>query len=73
MMKRQLRDSIQTKITQRESDYDKETKTRKWELSMKRKKKSLVEDNGPIDLERVRTMGKSDLAEQVGCGPPCFL
>ena len=32
------------KITQRESDYDKETETRKWESSMKRKKKSLVED-----------------------------
>ena len=29
---------------------------------MKRKKKSLVEDSGPTDLGRVRTMGKSDLA-----------
>ena len=29
---------------------------------MKRKKKSLVEDSGPTDLGRGRTMGKSDLA-----------
>ena len=51
MVKRQLRDSIREKnITQRESDYDKETETRKWESSMKRKKKSLVEDSGPSDL-----------------------
>ena len=50
------------KITQRESDYDKETETWKWESSMKRKKKSLVEDSGPTDLDRGRTMGKSDLA-----------
>ena len=28
---------------------------------MKRKKKSLVEDSGPTDLDRGRTMGKSDL------------
>ena len=61
-MKRQLRDSILKKtITQRESDYDKKTETRKWESS-KRKKKSLVEDNNPIYLEGVRTMGKSDSA-----------
>ena len=50
------------KITQRESDYNKETETRKWESSMKRKKKSLVEDCGPTDLGRGRTMGKVDLA-----------
>ena len=43
------------KMTQRESNYDKETETRKWESSMKRKKKSLVEDSGPTDLGRVRT------------------
>ena len=50
------------KITQRESDYDKETETRNWESSMKRKKKSLVEDSGHTDLDKGRTMGKSDLA-----------
>ena len=49
------------KKPQRESDYVKETETRKWESSMKRKKKYLVEDSGPTDLGRVRTMGKSDL------------
>ena len=70
MVKRQLRDSIQKKNTQRESDYDKETETRKWESSMKKKKKSLVEDSGPIDLERVRTMGKSDLAISQMLGQP---
>ena len=37
---------------------------------MKKKKKSLVEDNGPIDLERVRTMGKSDLAVSQMLGQP---
>ena len=70
MVKRQLKDSILKKITQRESDYDKETETRKWESSMKRKKKFLVEDSGPIDLERVRTMGKSDLAVSQMLGQP---
>ena len=68
MVKRQLRDSIQKKITQRESDYDKETETRKWESSIKRKTKSLVEDSGPTDLGRVRTMGKSDLAVSLANG-----
>ena len=50
------------KNTQRESDYDKETETRKWESSMKRKNKFLMEDSGPTDLGRGRTVGKSDLA-----------
>ena len=51
-----------TKITQRESDYDKETETRKWESAMKRKKKSLVKDIAPTDLGRGRTIGKLDVA-----------
>ena len=57
-MKRQLRDSILKK----KLHNDKETETRKWESSMNKKKKSLVEDNNPIYLEGVRTMGKSDSA-----------
>ena len=61
-MKRQLRDSIPKKITQRESDYDEETETRKWESLTKRKKKSLVEDNNVMNLEGIQTMGNSDSA-----------
>ena len=63
--------SEEKKITQRESDYDKDTETRwKWESSKRRKKKSLVEDNNPMYLEGVRTIGKSDSAVPQMIGQP---
>ena len=62
--KRQYSEYSEFCFTQRESEYDIETDTRKWEPSMSRKKKSLVKENNPMYLEGVRTMG------EVGLGRP---
>ena len=62
--------SEETKFTQRESEYDKDTETWKGESSQRRKKKSLIEDNNPMYFEGVGTIGKSDSAVPEMLGQP---
>ena len=54
---RQYSEYSENIFTQRESEYDIDTDTRKWEPSMSRKNKSLVKKNSPMYLEGVRTRG----------------
>ena len=68
---RQYSEYSEQNFTQRESEYNKDTETRKWEPSKSRKKKSLVKENNPMYLKGVRTIGKSDSAVPQTLGQPC--